>query len=223
MANSSVFRLIVGALLPIARARNAEGVPVYVDAAKACVAAGRCHRVPEPDLLRERRGAAGAGSRAVQSRDARVHRAECALHRRERGHMKDMPALLLAMLAPTDAVLMEAAFYSGRRHAAHAADVRADRPLRRDRSQVPRLGAEALRPALARCPRRRRARSSRLGWQTRHRSLILVKMVHPAPGLADAGGLARLTSPAARWPPEALPPSVRQFEAFQVNPQVDLA
>src|SRR5688572_25466918 len=109
MANASLFRSLVGALIPKADASNEEGSPAY-------------RRTPEQALAQYASTGclnstfyADAESQleAVLDVCARVTPefiARAAVYCRQRGHMKDMPALLLAALSRRDPRLMDRVF-----------------------------------------------------------------------------------------------------------------
>ncbi|NIZ14620.1 RNA-binding protein [Phaeobacter sp. HF9A] len=109
MANKSVFASMKGPLLPKATARNAHRAPAYAysDAhALAQVAVtgtfgGMAYQSPQQELNRVLTLA-----EAVEPR----YLAQAAIYARQAGHMKDMPAVLLAVLARRDPVLFRAAF-----------------------------------------------------------------------------------------------------------------
>ena len=109
MANKSVFASLKGRLLPKATATNAEGAGAY--------AYGAEHRLAQLAMT----GTFGGGFYqdaatevaelvAVAAAVEPLFLAQTAVHVRERGHMKDTPALLLAVLAGRDPALFAAAF-----------------------------------------------------------------------------------------------------------------
>ena len=109
MANKSVFASIKGRLLPKATAKNAHGAPAYAysDAhALAQVAVtgtfgGMFYQSPQEEL-----------EYVLDVAEAVVPHflAQAAIYARQSGYMKDMPAVLLAILARRDPVLFRAAF-----------------------------------------------------------------------------------------------------------------
>jgi 60 kDa SS-A/Ro ribonucleoprotein len=109
MANKSVFASIKGRLLPKATARNAHGAPAYTysDAhALAQVAVtgtfgGMFYQSPQEELEYV--------LDVAEAVDAR-YLAQAAIYARRVGYMKDMPAVLLAVLARRDPVFFRAAF-----------------------------------------------------------------------------------------------------------------
>lgn len=109
MANRSVFASLAGRLLPRAAAANAEGAKAY--------AYGAEHRLAQLAMT----GSVGGGfyQDAEAEATALVAAAEAvepaflartAIHVRARGHMKDAPALLLAVLSSQDPALFARAF-----------------------------------------------------------------------------------------------------------------
>lgn len=109
MANKSVFASLAGRLLPKATATNAHGAKAY--------AYGAEHRLAQLAMT----GTVGGGF--YQDAEAEVTAlvdaaeaveplflAKTAVHVRTKGHMKDTPALLLAVLASRDAALFTLAF-----------------------------------------------------------------------------------------------------------------
>lgn len=109
MANKSVFASIKGQLLPKATAQNTHGAPAYVysDAhALAQVAVtgtfgGMIYQSPQDELEYVLDVAEAVTPKCL---------AQTAIYARQSGYMKDMPAVLLAILARRDPVLFRAAF-----------------------------------------------------------------------------------------------------------------
>lgn len=109
MANASLFRSIVGALIPKTDARHAEHAPAYArspEQALAQFAATGClnttfYATAEEQLDRVL---------AFSSRTAPEFVARAAIYCRERGFMKDMPALLLVAVSRRDPRLMDRIF-----------------------------------------------------------------------------------------------------------------
>ncbi len=109
MVNKSVFASIKGRLLLKATAKNAHGAPAYVysDAhALAQVAVtgtfgGMFYQSPQEELEYVLDVAEAVDPRFL---------AQAAIYARQSGYMKDMPAVLLAILARRDPVLFRAAF-----------------------------------------------------------------------------------------------------------------
>lgn len=109
MANKSVFASIKGQLMPKATAKNAHGAPAYAysDAhALAQVAVtgtfgGMAYQSPQEGLDKVV---------ALADKVDPHFLAQATLYARQRGYMKDMPAVLLAVLARRDPALFRAIF-----------------------------------------------------------------------------------------------------------------
>lgn len=109
MANKSVFASLRGRFLPKATARNAEGAKAYEYDARHKLAqlamtgtfGGGFYQDAQAEV-----SALVAAAMAVEP----VFLAKTAVHVREAGHMKDTPALLLAVLAGRDPALFALAF-----------------------------------------------------------------------------------------------------------------
>jgi 60 kDa SS-A/Ro ribonucleoprotein len=213
MANTTLFRSLIGALIPRADARNEAGGPAYTlspQHALAKYAATGClnttfYATAESQLDR------------VLDLCGRVTPefvAKTAVYCRERGHMKDMPALLLASVSRRDPKLMDRAF-----------DRVIDSPrMLRTFVQIVRSGATG-RKSLGSAPKRSVRR-----WLDQRTDAALfaasvgnapslvdvVKMVHPKPGSREREALYGylMGREVAR---EALPALVQQFEAFKAG------
>lgn len=109
MANKSVFASLRGRMLPKVDAVNKEGAPAY--------------SYRDRERLAQLAMTGTVGDLFYQSADVELTKvlevansvppeflAKTAIHVREKGHMKDMPALLLAVLASRDAQLLSMAF-----------------------------------------------------------------------------------------------------------------
>jgi 60 kDa SS-A/Ro ribonucleoprotein len=109
MANKSLFASIRGKLLPKADAWNAAGAPAYPLTAKHKLAqlavTGTLSRTFYATAQRQL-----ADVLAVTAEVEPRFLAQAAIYARQRGHMKDMPALLLAALSTRDPVLLSRAF-----------------------------------------------------------------------------------------------------------------
>lgn len=109
MANKSVFASPVGRLLPKATAQTVHGTKAYAHGAEHRLAqlamtgtiGGGFYRDAEAEVM-----ALVAAAEAVEP----LFLAKAAVHVRARGHMKDAPALLLAVLASRDPALFAMAF-----------------------------------------------------------------------------------------------------------------
>src|SRR4249920_1151832 len=105
MVNTQLFHTLTGRLLPAASARNAEQAPAYAFSARhqlAQLAATGClSRTFYSDAEDQLDKVTGL----IQELDASFV-AKTAIYGRESGHMKDMPALLVASLAMRDVTLL---------------------------------------------------------------------------------------------------------------------
>ena len=213
MANTTLFRSLIGALIPGADAKNDAGGPAYTlppQHALAQYAATGClnttfYATAQDQLDR------------VLDLCARVTPefvAKTAVYCRERGHMKDMPALLLAFVSTRDPKLMDRAF-----------DRVIDSPrMLRTFVQIVRSGAtgrKSLGSAPKRCVRRwlnQRTDAALFAASVGNApSLVdVIKMVHPKPGSREREALYRYLM-GRKVAGEALPALVRQFEAFKTG------
>ena len=109
MANTTLFRSLIGALIPRTDARNHEGAPAYA--------------LPPQHALAQYAATGCLNTTFYATADTQLDRvldlcgratpefvAKTAVYCRERGHMKDMPALLLAAVSRRDPKLMDVAF-----------------------------------------------------------------------------------------------------------------
>jgi 60 kDa SS-A/Ro ribonucleoprotein len=109
MVNTQLFQTLKGVLLPQANVRNHEGAPAYALSPRhqlAQLAATGC-------LGQTFYASAEAQLDAVRALAEQVEpafMAKTAIHARAAGHMKDMPALLAAMLAVRDVALLDTVF-----------------------------------------------------------------------------------------------------------------
>jgi 60 kDa SS-A/Ro ribonucleoprotein len=213
MANMTLFRSLIGALIPGANARNDAGGPAYAlppQHALAQYAATGClnttfYATAQHQLDR------------VLDLCGRVTPefvAKTAVYCRERGHMKDMPALLLAFVSTRDPKLMDRAF-----------DRVIDSPrMLRTFVQIVRSGAtgrKSLGSAPKRCVRRwlnQRTDAALFAASVGNAPSLadVVKMVHPKPGSRQREALYGYLM-GREVVAEALPALVRQFEAFKAG------
>jgi 60 kDa SS-A/Ro ribonucleoprotein len=101
MANKTLFKTLVGKLVPAANARNEENAPAYSLTPKQALAQYAATGCLSATFY------AGAGEQLAEvlelcERVEPLFIAKTAVYARERGLMKDMPALLLAVLAAKD-------------------------------------------------------------------------------------------------------------------------
>ena len=211
MANKTLFRSLIGTLIPAAQARNHEGAPAYAltprHALAQYAATGCLHGTfyaGAADQLRTVLALCDQVDAAFIARTARY----C----RERGHMKDMPALLCAVLSVRDRALLGQVF---------PAVIDTPRMLRTF-VQIVRSGAVG-RKSLGTLPKRlvRQWLASRSD-EALFRATVgsapsladVVKMVHPKPASPErqalyAWMLGRVHDDAV------LPAVVRDFEAYK--------
>ncbi|MGE0239914.1 MAG: RNA-binding protein [Parvibaculaceae bacterium] len=98
MANKSVFASMIGKLLPRADAENHEGAPAYALAPRAALAQLAATGTFNQVFYAEPREQLDEILKLAREVDA-AFIAKTAIYAREKGHMKDMPAFLLAVLA----------------------------------------------------------------------------------------------------------------------------
>ena len=109
MVNTQLFQTLKGVLLPKADAVNHELAPAYAFSPRhqlAQLAATGCLNNTFYATADEQLDHVLALARELEP----TFIAQTALHARQAGHMKDMPALLLALLASRDVKLLEAVF-----------------------------------------------------------------------------------------------------------------
>lgn len=218
MANATLFRSLVGGLLPAATARNEAGGPAYLrtpEGALAQLAATGClndtfYAGAEDQL---------DGVLDLSARVAPEFVARTALYSRRRGFMKDMPALLLAALSRRDPALMDRAF-----------DRVVDSPrMLRTFVQIVRSGAtgrKSLGSAPKRCVRRwldQRTDAALFAASVGDAPSIadVIKMVHPKPATREREALYRYLL-GRDVIVESLPEPVRRFEAFKAGDRTDV-
>jgi 60 kDa SS-A/Ro ribonucleoprotein len=213
MANTTLFRSLIGALIPRADARNEAGGPAYT--------------LPPQQALAQYAATGCLNTTFYASAESQLDRvldlcgrvtpefvAKTAVYCRERGHMKDMPALLLASLSRRDPKLMD-----------HVFDRVVDTPrMLRTFVQMVRSGAtgrKSLGSAPKRCVRRwldQRTDAALFAASVGNApSLVdVVKMVHPKPSTREREALYGYLM-GREVPREALPALVQQFEAFKAG------
>jgi 60 kDa SS-A/Ro ribonucleoprotein len=213
MANATLFRSLFGALIPGANARNEAGGPAYQlppQHALAQFAATGCFNATfyasaEQQLERVLELAALVTPEFL---------AKTAVYCRERGYMKDMPALLLAALSRRDPRLMDGIF-----------DRVIDSPrMLRTFVQIVRSGAtgrKSLGSGPKRCVRRwltQKTEAELFGASVGNAPSLsdIVRMVHPKPATRQREALYAylLGRNVAR---ELLPAGAQQFESFKAG------
>jgi 60 kDa SS-A/Ro ribonucleoprotein len=218
MASKSLFKSIFGKLTPQADARNLAGAPAFArssEQALAQYASTGCLNATFYADGREQLEAVLALCEKVRPEFI----ARTAVHAREAGGMKDMPALLAAVLSVKGPDLLERIFPRVIDRAR----------MLRNFVQIVRSGVTG-RKSLGSLPKRLvrswlAARSDEnlfCASVGRSPSLAdIVKMVHPRPETPSREALyAYLTGGSARQ--EALPPLVQAYEAFKADPARDL-
>lgn len=211
MVSRNLFRTYLGKLLPRATATNEAGGVAYmltdeqalaVFAATGCLS-GTFYATGEQQLETVRELAMRCEPRFV---------AQVAVFARERGFMKDLPALLCAVLAVRDGALLAAVFER----------VIDNGKMLRNFVQIVRSG-QVGRKSLGTLPRRlvrewlqRRSEQQLFDASIGNRPTLadVIRMVHPKPATPARDNLFRymLGKPFDR---ELLPPQVAAFEAFK--------
>jgi 60 kDa SS-A/Ro ribonucleoprotein len=218
MANRTLFGSLVGALIPAADARNEENAPAYRLApqpALAQFAATGClnstfYASAETQLDQ---------ALELSSQVSPEFVAKTAVYCRQRGHMKDMPALLLVALSRRDPTLMDRIF-----------DRVVDSPrMLRTFVQIVRSGAtgrKSLGSAPKRCVRRwldQRTDAAVFAASVgRAPSLVdVIRMVHPKPSTPHRAALYAYLM-GQQVESAALPALVQQFEAFKAGDRLEV-
>jgi 60 kDa SS-A/Ro ribonucleoprotein len=109
MVNTRLFQSLKGALLPDATARNHEGAPAYALSARHQLAQLAATGCLNQTFYASADSQLDAVRALAQTVDA-AFVAKTAIHARQAGHMKDMPALLAAVLAARDVALLGQVF-----------------------------------------------------------------------------------------------------------------
>jgi 60 kDa SS-A/Ro ribonucleoprotein len=216
VANKTLFQTVAGKLLPRANATNSEGAPAYEFTqahALAQYAATGClnatyYASAELQLDTVMRLCAEVPASFL---------AKTAVYARERGFMKDLPALLCAVLSVEDAALCEQIFDR----------VIDDGKMLRNFVQIVRSGVVG-RKSLGSVPKRlvQRWFAQRNDAQVFRASVgqdpslaDVIKMAHPRP--ADASRAALYGYLVGRLhDANALPEIVRAYEAYKANPRL---
>lgn len=211
MANKQLFQTIAGKLLPKTNAGNEAGGPAYRFSPKhqlAQYAATGCFNSTFYASADEQLGKVIELCQKVEAEFI----ARCAVYTRERGLMKDMPALLLAVLSTKDKALFNAVFPR----------VIDNAKMLRNFVQLMRSGA-AGRKSLGSAPKRLinewlDARTDEALFKDsvgQMPSLAdIVKMIHPKPQSASREALYGYFI-GRGYNTDALPSIVRAFEAFK--------
>jgi 60 kDa SS-A/Ro ribonucleoprotein len=109
MANKTLFKSYAGAKLPEIDALNSEGAGAYALSPKHALAQLAITGCLNGTFYCNASGQLDAALKLARELDAQFV-ARTAVYARERGHMKDMPALLLAVLSAKDAQLLRRVF-----------------------------------------------------------------------------------------------------------------
>lgn len=215
MANKNLFASYVGKLIPRPNAANREGAPAYKLEPRHQLAQLAMTGTLSPTFYAS--GAAQlADVTALAGKVDPAFLAKAAVYARKRGHMKDMPALLLAALSTRDTAALSVAF-------PHVID---NGRMLRNFVQIMRSGAVG-RKSLGSRPKAlvegwlaaatdRQIMQAAVGQSP---SLAdIVKMVHPKPATPERRALYAwlIGKP---YDVAALPEIVRAFEAFKRDPK----
>lgn len=215
MANKNLFASYIGKLLPRPNAKNRAGAPAYALAPRHQLAQLAMTGTLSPTFY-----ASGANQLAdVQELVAKLPAgfvAKAAIYARQKGHMKDMPALLLASISAADPITFARAFPR----------VVDNGKMLRTFVQIMRSGAVG-RKSLGSRPKRmveawlngatdRQILQASVGQSPSLADVI--KMVHPKPASAERRALYAwlIGKP---YDVAALPEAVRAFEAFKRDPE----
>jgi 60 kDa SS-A/Ro ribonucleoprotein len=213
MANKNLFKSLVGKLVPATYARNEEGAPAYALTPKQALAqyaATGCLTQTFYAGAQEQLSFVLELCEKVEPEFV----AKTAVYARERGLMKDMPALLLAVLAAKDVRLLARVFPR----------VVDNGKMLRNFVQIVRSGVVG-RKSLGSAPKRlvrewleaRDAASVFRASVGQTPSLAdIVKMVHPRPRDAEREALYGYLL-GRDFRPEALPAVVQRFEEFKAG------
>src|SRR2546425_1038736 len=209
MANKTLFKSLIGKLMPTTDALNEEGAPAYALSPKhqlAQYAATGClnttfYASADDQLAKVLELCADIDAEFI---------AKTAVFCRERGLMKDMPALLCAVLSLKDRILLNAVFPR----------VIDNAKMLRNFVQIVRSGAVG-RKSLGTAPKRlvrewldARDPAALFKANVGQDPSLIVKMVHPKP--KDAAREALFGYFIGRdYAADALPEVVRNFEAFK--------
>lgn len=214
MANRALFRSSPGPLVRAATAANHEGAPAYAygprHALAQLAATGTLGRTfyAEP-------AAQLAAALELAHRVEPAFLAKAAIHARQRGHMKDLPALLLAILSGTPGIEFARAFPrvvdNGRMLRNLVQIIRSGVTGRKSLGTRPKRLVQAWLDAASDAEIMRAAvgRDPSLG--------NVVKMVHPRPASASRAALFGWLI-GRPYDVAAVPAVVRAFEAFKADP-----
>lgn len=218
MANKNLFQTIAGKLLPKADAVNEAGGRAYKLSPKAALAQYAITGCLNGTFYADAETQLAKVIELCSEVDAEFI-ARLAIYARLRGHMKDMPALLCAVLAVKDVEMLKAAF-------PHVID---NAKMLRNFVQIVRSGAVG-RKSLGTAPKRLinewlAARSDEAIFRDsvgQSPSLAdVVKMIHPKPKTESRAALYGYFI-GRDFNAAALPALVRQFEAFKAGESLEV-
>ncbi len=218
MANKNLFKSIIGKLIPAADALNEERAPAYALKPKHALAQYAATGCLNSTFYAGAEEQLAKVLELCEQVDAEFI-AKTAVFARERGFMKDMPALLLAVLAAKDVKLLARDFPR----------VVDNAKMLRNFVQVVRSGA-AGRKSLGTAPKR----LVREWLEARDEAAIfrasvgqspsfadLVRMVHPRPRTRERAALYGYLV-GREHDAEALPEVVRRFEAYKAGDRAEV-
>ncbi len=218
MANKNLFKSIAGKLLPKTDAVNEAGGRAYKLSPKAALAQYGVTGCLNGTFYADAETQLSKVIELCQNVDAEFI-AKLAIYARERGHMKDMPALLCAVLAVKDVAMLKAVFPR----------VMDNGKMLRNFVQMIRSGAVG-RKSLGTAPKRLinewlAARSDEAIFKDsvgQAPSLAdIVKMIHPKPASESRAALYGYFI-GRDFNADALPALVRQFEQFKAGETLDV-
>ena len=217
MANKNLFRTVAGKLLPKTDALNEHLAPAYALSPKAQLAQYAATGCLNHTFYADADEQLARVLELCKSLDAEFI-AKTAIYARERGFMKDMPALLCAVLSVKDVKTLARVFPR----------VIDNAKMLRNFVQIMRSGAVG-RKSLGTAPKRlvREWLDARVIRDDLQRHVgqtpslaDIVKMVHPKPATASREALFGYFI-GREFDAEALPPIVRQFEQFKAGESLD--
>ena len=218
MANTKLFASLVGRLIPATDALNEERAPAYALSSKqklAQYAATGCLSATFYASAKDQLSDMLAVSAGIEPEFI----AKTAVYCREKGFMKDMPALLCAILSTRDLNLLNSIFYR----------VIDNSRMLRNFVQILRSGAVG-RKSLGTSPKRLVQNwLDRQDEEELFRSAIgqdpsiedVIKIVHPKPKTAKQEALYGYLLDRS-YDPGSLPALVRQYEAFKKNETAEI-
>lgn len=218
MASKNLFKSTVGKLLPNANAINEAGGRAYQLSPKAALAQYAVTGCLNGTFYADAETQLQKVLELCQTVDAEFI-AKLAMYARERGHMKDMPALLCAVLAVKDVAMLKAVFPR----------VIDNSKMLRNFVQIVRSGAVG-RKSLGTAPKRLinewlEARSDDAIFKDsvgQAPSLAdVIKMIHPKPKTESRAALYGYFI-GRDFNADALPALVRQFEQFKAGEAFDV-